>query len=81
MKVIGFYTKEFTAKDGNVVKGLNLIVGNEIKAERGDGLYPDPKPVFIPLSKLERFGYEPFVGQDVTLLWSRDGKLMNIIQN
>lgn len=79
VKVIGYFSTQFKTEDGTVISGINLIYGNEIKAERGEGIYPD-KPLFFTQRKLEQLDYTPVIGENIEIVFNRQGKVQNIIR-
>ena len=79
MKVIGYFNSQFKTNEGTVISGVNLIYGNQIKAERGEGLYPD-RPLFLTHRKLEQLDYIPVIGDDIDIVFNREGKVQKIIR-
>lgn len=79
MKVIGYVNSSFKTNEGTIISGVNLIYGNQIMAERGEGLFPD-KPLFLTHRKLEQLDYIPVVGDDIDIVFNREGKVQKIIR-
>lgn len=79
MKVIGYFNSQFKTNEGTVISGINLIYGNEIDSKRGEGIYPD-KPLFLTHRKLEQLDYIPVVGDEIDIVFNREGKVLKIIR-
>lgn len=75
MKVIGIENVNFTGTDGKEVKGARIYVTEPLQhgiGERGDTF-------FLSESKLSKLGFALAVGQVITPLYNRWGKVETLV--
>lgn len=69
-KVIGIRNSSFKGDRGEDVTGVNIYVTEPL--EKGEGC--SAERVFLTTDKLLKCGYQPKVGDEVTLTYNRYGK-------
>ncbi len=72
-KIIGIEEIRFMGKDGKEVVGKRIHLTDPIDAGRGIGDAGDK--IFLSAAKLADLDYKPAVGQEVELLYDRNGKV------
>ena len=78
MKVIGYFQKSFKADDGKSISGVNIFLSYPItKNGMGEGV----DRVFVSDQRLANSGYYPSIGDEVTVLYNRFGKVESISVN
>lgn len=72
-KLIGYKHSEFTAKDGNHVKGIVVYFGMTI-TRNGEGM--EAEKFFLSEEKLSRMAFKPeeSIGRNVRIYFNRYGK-------
>lgn len=74
MKIIGFAENSFTAKDGTLVNGMNIYCSYESDRISGVGC----ERIYVPMSRLEKGGYYPSLGDSIEVMYNKYGKVVGI---
>lgn len=74
MKVIGFYEKSFTGRDGTLIDGVNIFYTYPLNSGTGFG----SAKVFVSSNRLSSFGYYPSIDDDIEFDYNRFGKITGI---
>ena len=74
MKVIGFYEKSFTGRDGTLIEGVNIYLTYPLKSGTGFG----STKVFISSNRLSSIGYYPSIDDDIQFEYNRFGKITGL---
>lgn len=78
MKIVGYRKSDFTAKDGNQVKGFNVFLETPITSG-GEGVQTEK--IYLSEGKLAKMGVDlnEIFGKEVTLAYNRWGKVEQIL--
>lgn len=74
MKVIGFYEKSFTGRDGTLIEGVNIYYTYPLNTGTGFG----SSKVFVSSNRLSSFGYYPSIDDDIEFDFNRFGRITGI---
>lgn len=74
MKVIGFYEKSFTGRDGTLIEGVNIYYSYPLKYGTGFG----SAKIFVSSNRLSSFGYYPSIDDNIEFDFNRFGKITGI---
>ena len=80
-KIRGIENVAFTGKDGTEVRGKRIHFTEAIAADRGVGEAGDK--IFLSAAKLVAMDFTPVVGQDIDILYDKNGrvKAVNIVDD
>ena len=78
MNVIGFKRNDFTGKDGKEIYGMRLYLTAPLSGNGKDADGQSCDSIYMTDEKLARCGYTPKVGDEVTLMYTRSGKVSAI---
>ena len=70
MKIIGIRPLSFTGEDKTQISGRNIYLSYPL--EKGEGL--GSERIFVTDAKLNKWLYQPKVGDEVTISYNRYGK-------
>lgn len=76
MKIIGKARSNFTGRDGAEIQGQNFYATYPLSKEDSQGL--GCEKFYITDTRLAQGGYDPKVGDEVTLMYTRSGKVSAI---
>lgn len=69
-KIIGIRKSSFKGDHGEDITGVNIYFTEPL--EKGEGL--SAERVYVTMDKLSKFGYQPKVGDEVSIYYNRYGK-------
>ena len=75
-KVIGVSPTSFKGSDGTMVSGTTIYVSEPINPKRGQG--ESAEHFFLSAAKLADLVFSPAVGQEISVLYNRYGKVVTI---
>ena len=75
-RIVGIAKSSFTAGDGKQVTGTTIYVVEPLDPKKGQGERADH--YFLSAAKLGDLGFTPMVGQEVTILFNRYGKVATL---
>lgn len=75
-KIVGVAPVEFTTDDGKTITGTTIYYTEPLEPERGQGCFAGK--LFLSAAKLAALDYTPSVGQEVELLFDRNGKVKSV---
>lgn len=80
-KIVGVAPVEFTADGGKTITGTTIYYTEPLEPERGQGSFAGK--LFLSSAKLAALDYSPAVGQEVELLFDRNGrvKAVNVVDD
>lgn len=80
-KIVGVSNVEFTTEDGKTITGTTIYYTEPLEPERGQGCFAGK--LFLSAAKLVALTYTPAVGQEVELLFDRNGKVkaVNVVDD
>lgn len=73
MKILGIESTSFTSKDGVKISGKTFFVTEPLSPNKGEG--SSAERFFMSAAKLAALDFTPAVGQEVTVLYNRFGKV------
>lgn len=76
MKIIGKARSNFTGRDGAEIQGQNFYATYPLSGDGSQGL--GCTKFYITDIRLPQGGYDPKVGDEVTLMYTRSGKVSAI---
>lgn len=76
-KIIGITNTSFEAKDGATIEGKTVHIVEPIDPKRGTGEAGDH--FFLSKAKLATLDFKPSVGQEITILYNKYGKVCKLI--
>lgn len=71
-KICGIENVAFVGKDGSEVRGKRIHFTEAIAADRGVGEAGDR--IFLSAAKLVTMDFTPVVGQDIDILYDKNGR-------
>lgn len=74
--IIGIEEVAFTGKDGTEVRGKRIHFTEAIAADRGVGEAGDR--IFLSAAKLVTMDFTPVVGQDIDILYDKNGRVKGV---
>lgn len=75
-KICGIENVAFTGKDGTEVRGKRIHFTEAIAADRGVGEAGDK--IFLSAAKLVTMDFTPVVGQDIDILYDKNGRVKGV---
>lgn len=80
-KIVGVSNVEFTTDAGKTITGSTIYYTEPLEPDRGSGCFAGK--LFLSAAKLAALGYSPLVGQEVELLFDRNGKVkaVNVVDD
>lgn len=75
-KIIGISQVHFSGKTGEIVEGATIFYTDPIDPKRGQG--ESAERIFLSAAKLADLGFTPALGQEITPLFNRYGKVATI---
>lgn len=75
-KICGIENVAFTGKDGTEVRGKRIHFTEAIAADRGVGEAADR--LFLSDAKLVAMDFTPVVGQDIDILYDKNGRVKGV---
>lgn len=76
MRIAGFRDVEFTAKNGDKIKGKTFFFATKIAPGRGSG--EEFERAFMGDDKINKLGFTPVVNQEVKIFYNKYGKIETI---
>lgn len=77
MKIIGETRSNFTGKDGTEIQGQNFYATYPLSGSCSQG--PGCEKFYITDIRLAQGGYDPKVSDEVTLMYTKNGKVAAIL--
>lgn len=75
-KICGIENVAFVGKDGSEVRGKRIHFTEAIAADRGVGEAGDK--IFLSAAKLVTMDFTPVVGQDIDILYDKNGRVKGV---
>ena len=72
-KVVGVAPVEFATDDGKTITGTTIYYTEPLEPERGQGSFAGK--LFLSSARLAALDYTPAAGQEVELLYDRNGRV------
>lgn len=76
MKIIGIKKLDFTTKEGDVIKGQQLVLTGPIEPNKGEG--EEAEKIFLSAEKLSKMLFKPKLYDEVTVVYNKYGKCDHI---
>ena len=75
-KIVGVSNVEFTTDDGKTITGSTVYFTEPLPPDRGQGEFAGK--LFLSAARLAALDYKPAVGQEVELLYDRNGRVKSV---